>query len=258
MDRIIYERLAVNEEIHWWFTGRRTIIERLLVQLGLPPKGEARILEVGCGTGGNLCLLQEFGAVDAVEFDAAAREIANRKSGLRIGFAALPDQLAAHDGSYDLIALLDVIEHIEQDVASLAALKPKLRRAGAILITVPAHPWMWSAHDEVHHHKRRYTRATLRSAIERAGLVTVNIGYFNTSLFPLGLLRRLTSKLTGGQTHDDIPPSAPLNQLFATIFAFERHLVGRVPLPIGLSLFAMARRSEDREPTSSGGRTLST
>lgn len=248
MDRIIYERLAANEEIHWWFTGRRAIVERLFVQLGLPPNGEARILEAGCGTGGNLGLLQKFGAVDAVEFDAAAREIASRKSGLRIGFAALPDQLEAQDGSYDLIALLDVVEHIEQDVASIVALKPKLRHAGAILITVPAHPWMWSAHDEVHHHKRRYTRAALRSTIERAGLVTSDIGYFNTFLFPLGLLRRLTSKLTGGQTHDDIPPPAPLNQLFAGMFAFERHLVGRVPLPIGLSLFAVARRPEDSFP----------
>jgi SAM-dependent methyltransferase len=244
MDRVIYERLAANEETHWWFAGRRAIVQRLIGCIGLPPRGETRILEAGCGTGGNLGLLKKFGSVDAVEFDAAAREIAGRKSGLEIGFAALPDRLDVADGRYDLIALLDVIEHIEEDVASLAALKSKLRRDGAILITVPAHPWMWSAHDEVHHHKRRYTRASLQSAIEDAGLEVAEIGYFNAFLFPLALARRLLNKVTGGETHDDVPPPALFNWLFSRMFALERHLVTRVSLPIGLSLFAVARRPD--------------
>jgi hypothetical protein len=98
---------------------------------------------------------------------------------------------------------------------------------------------MWSAHDEAHHHKRRYSKRQLRSVAEAAGLKVDRIGYFNSLLFPLAAAVRIAGKATGKSESDDKVPPAPLNRLFQSIFALERHLVGRVPLPAGVSLFTI-------------------
>lgn len=200
------------------------------------------MLEVGCGSGGNLELLSGFGRVDAIEQDATARATARGRSGLAVCEGALPHDLPVADGSYDLVALLDVLEHVDEDRASLAAIGRKLLPDGRLLITVPAMPWLWSAHDAVHHHKRRYTRASLGATIAAAGLQVERIGYFNGFLFPLAVASRLWKAIVGDSSGDDEMPSAPLNGALRKIFASERHLIGRVPFPLGLSVFAVVRR----------------
>lgn len=239
MEAAVYVRMAAHEAEHWWFRGRRAVIARLIARLGLPPG--ARILETGCGTGGNLAMLAGFGRVDAVEFDAAARGMAAAKSGAEIGFCELPGTIEAPDGAYDLVTLLDVLEHVEADVASLRALAKKLAPGGRILVTVPCGPWLWSAHDVVHHHKRRYRRAELLAAIAAAGLVVEASGRFNTLLWPLAAVIRVIKKGLGRDSSDDAMPGRGLNGVLAAVFGFERHLVGRVPMPVGLSLYAVAR-----------------
>jgi SAM-dependent methyltransferase len=144
-------------------------------------------------------------------------------------------------GAYDLVAVLDVVEHIEDDVAALAAMKSLLKPGGKILIAVPAHQWMWSAHDVVNHHHRRYSKATLKTAIERAGLMPDKLGYFNTLLFPLAAAARIAGRMTGRDDSDDSPPAKPLNTMFEAIFRLERHLVGRLPMPPGVSLVTLAK-----------------
>ncbi|WP_210250299.1 class I SAM-dependent methyltransferase [Methylobacterium planeticum] len=233
--------MAENEQRHWWFTGRRQILATLLrreLSRGRAP-APMRILEAGCGSGGNLGMLGAFGTVEAVEYDPGARAIAERRSGLVIRPCALPHDLPVPDRSYDLIALLDVLEHVEEDRASLAALGAKLKRDGRILVTVPALPWLWSHHDAVHHHKRRYTARSLTDAVAAAGLRVERVGYFNTLLFPLALARRVGSIVTGRPTEDDRVPARWMNALLRTIFSAERHLVGRVRMALGLSLFAL-------------------
>lgn len=200
------------------------------------------MLEVGCGSGGNLDLLSGFGRVDAIEQDATARATARARSGLGVRAGALPHDLPVPDGDYDLVALLDVLEHVEEDRASLEAIGRKLRSDGRLLITVPAMPWLWSAHDAVHHHKRRYTRASLSATIAAAGLQVERIGYFNGFLFPLAVASRLWKAIVGDKSGDDEMPAAPLNGALRRIFASERHWVGRVPFPVGLSVFAIVRR----------------
>lgn len=241
METAVYQRMAAAEDTHWWFRGRRAFLERLLGTLDLPERS-ARVLEVGCGTGGNLALLQQFGHVDPVEFDSTARMIAQAKSGLPVGFCALPSRIDAAEESYDLVALLDVLEHVDEDVGSLNTVAAKARDGGYIVITVPAHPWLWSAHDDVHHHKRRYTRRTLKRTIAQSGLSLEAIGSFNTLLLPAALAQRAAKRMLGDRSADDRMPSASLNSLLTRIFQIERHFVGRVPLPIGLSLFAVARK----------------
>jgi SAM-dependent methyltransferase len=143
-------------------------------------------------------------------------------------------------GSYDLIAVLDVVEHIEDDVAALKAMASVLKPGGKILITVPAHQWMWSAHDVVNHHKRRYSKATLLASLEKAGLKWRKLRWFNSLLFPVAVAARFAGKLMGKDDSDDSPPPAVLNKAFETIFGLERHLLGRLPMPPGLSIIVIA------------------
>jgi len=105
---------------------------------------------------------------------------------------------------------------------------------------VPAHQWMWSPHDVINHHKRRYSTRSLRKLIEASPLQLNKIGYFNSFLFPLAVAARSASKLGGAQDSDMRLPPAPLNKMMEMVFGAERYLVGRVPLPPGLSLFAVA------------------
>jgi SAM-dependent methyltransferase len=239
MDRRVYDRMAEHDSTHWWYRARRDILADYLTREAKLP-ADARILEIGCGTGHNLPMLATFGTVDAIEIDPAAREIASARLGKPVGDAPLPALPGVPRGAYDLIAVLDVVEHIEDDVAALAAMKQCLAPGGKILIAVPAHQWMWSAHDVVNHHHRRYSKGSLVQAIRAAGLKERKLGYFNSLLFPLAAAARVAGRLTGRDDSDDSPPAGPVNALFERIFRVERHLVGRVPMPIGVSILTLA------------------
>ncbi len=235
MERAVFDRMAEQDSRHWWFVARRRILADLIArEVTLP--AQARILEIGCGTGHNFEMLGRFGRVDAIEIDEGARALASLRLGREVGTAPLPELTGIPDGTYDLIALLDVLEHIEEDRESLASIKRKLAPGGRILLTVPANQWMWSAHDAAHHHHRRYSKARLARVIKDAGLRTETISYFNTLLFPLAAAARIVGKLTGKKESDDQMPPGIVNRLFTGIFGVERHLVGRIPLPAGVSL----------------------
>ena len=238
MERIIFDRMAALDQTHWWYVARRRILSDVVGRIIKPPK-DARILEIGCGTGHNFGMLGAFGTVDALEVDAAARQIASERLGRPVGSSSLPELDGIADASYDLIALLDVLEHVAADTASLTAIRAKLKPGGRILLTVPANQWMWSAHDTVHHHFRRYSGTDLKRVIGGAGLRTDLLTHFNTILFPLAAMVRLLGKITGREELDDAQPIAPLNAAFTWIFGIERRLVGRVPMPFGVSLVAV-------------------
>lgn len=239
MERVVYQQMAELDERHWWYCARRRILADLISRKAMPPPG-SRILEIGCGTGHNLDMLGQFGEVDGLEIDDEARDLAERRLGRRILRAPLPELPGIADRTYDLIAALDVIEHIDDDRAALAGIATKLKAGGKFVMTVPAHSWMWSAHDVVNHHKRRYSKAGLKRLVEGSPLRLEKLGYFNSLLFPVAIAERFASKLRGKDSADVTLPSGPLNAVLKTVFASERHLVGRLPLPPGLSLFAVA------------------
>ena len=243
MDRIVYDRMAAHDSTHWWYRARRDILADYIARYAALPE-DARILEIGCGTGHNLATLGGFGRVDAIEIDPAARAIAAERLGRPVGDAPLPKLPGVPRRGYDLVAVLDVVEHIADDVAALKAMATLLRPGGKVLIAVPAHQWMWSAHDTVNHHHRRYSKATLRRAIGSAGLRPVRLTYFNSLLFPLAAAARLAGRVTGRDDSDDSPPPRPVNALFETVFRWERALVGRVPLTPGLSIVTLAYQKD--------------
>lgn len=238
MDRAVFDRMAAQEEVHWWFAARREIIRSVIDRLVHLPDN-ARILEAGCGTGGNLEMLAGFGQLRAFELDAEARRVASSKSGLAVAEGALPDAVPFASERFDLIGLFDVLEHVEDDEAALAALCGRLGPGGRIVMTVPAFPWLWSRHDERHHHFRRYTRASLERVGARAGLRVEHGFYFNTLLFPVAVAQRAVKALLGVDRADDTLPPPALNAAMRTVFAAERYLVGRLAPPVGLSLCAV-------------------
>jgi SAM-dependent methyltransferase len=241
MERAVFDRMAELDQDHWWFRARRRILKRLIERVVRPPQ-KARVLEVGCGTGHNLAMLGRFGKLEACELDRCARALAAKRLGHRVKNAKLPDLSMFERNAYDLIALLDVLEHVPDDIASLRAIHRRLKPGGALLLTVPANPWMWSAHDAAHHHFRRYTRRGLRRLFGQAGFEVQLLSYFNSLLFPLIAIARLTGKLLGRESADDTLPSAPVNAVLDFVFGLEAVLIGRVPLPFGVSLVAVVRR----------------
>ncbi|CAD5951750.1 hypothetical protein PCC9214_02599 [Planktothrix tepida] len=244
MESQMYQEMMEVEDKHWWFVARRSIIEQVLKRLNLPK--DAEIFEAGCGTGGNLALLSRYGQVYGMELDEDARTFASTLQIGKIEPGCLPNHLPFPDQKFDLIVLLDVLEHLQEDQASLQALSTKLKPSGYLLITVPAFPWLWTKRDELLHHKRRYTLENLRFIVSSAGYKINTVNYFNFILFPLiAGVGRLQNLLNKGGNEQALPPLL-INKILTLLFGFERHLINRVSLPFGVSILLLATTNKIR------------
>ncbi len=239
----LLEQMAAVQQTHWWFAARREILSAVIDGLALPAD-QPRVLEIGCGPGGNLPMLARHGTLSAMEFDPHARATAAGLGLCPVEAGGLPEPVPFADGSFDLICLLDVLEHVEQDDAALVRVARLLKPGGRLLLTVPAYQWLWSDHDVDHHHHRRYTAGRLRAKARQAGLVVHRAGYFNTLLFPLIALARMLGRLTGrgGGDTDTALPAPWLNKTLRALFGAERALVARTGLPFGTSVIAVLGR----------------
>lgn len=241
-----YVRMSELESQHFWFLGRRDILKNLLLRLtGQTRTNDLLILDAGCGTGGNLTWLSSLGRVVGVDFSEVACSLsAGKKSGSVIR-ASLDDCLPFKAASFDLVTLLDVLEHLESDLETLQQLTEKLKPGGRILVTVPAYRHLWSGHDVVHHHKRRYVKKQLQELIAASGLTIEYLSYYNTLLYPVVATKRMLSKALNSEINGDLKlPSPVLNSLLQQIFSFEKHWIGKWNSPFGVSLVAVAQRKK--------------
>jgi len=235
-----FQEMAEIESRLWWFRGRRAIISTVLDSFSL--NKNAKILEVGCGTGGNLEMLGNYGIVSAFEMNEVAHKIAIKKSkgrhDVRVG--TCPNSIPFENKEFDLICMFDVLEHIPNDLDTLCQLKNYLGPNGLLFITVPAYQMLYGQHDIYLHHERRYSKSQLFRLIDRAGFEPVKITYFNTFLFPLALLIRIKNKLLKNSLSSGTGiPNVIINNIFEYLFSLEKHLLKRYNLPFGLSLLGV-------------------
>lgn len=232
------------ERDHWWFRGKRAAIAALLDRAGATPPGPRDlVVDVGCGTG---AVLDRFGVgalAVGIDDHEDALHYARRKSGARLARSdarALPFRTA----SVDRIFLLDVAEHVPEDAAVFAEIRRVLKPTGLAVVHVPAHPRMWSPHDEAMHHVRRYTRAELEARICEAGLIPVLLTYtFGALLLPAAAVRAWKRRGEGvaDERADFGVAPAWMNRILAGWQAIEAAWLARANLPLGVSLAAIVR-----------------
>jgi SAM-dependent methyltransferase len=241
MEDAEYERMAEAESRSWWFKARRRILSDAVGRLELP--ASPRIADLGCGTGGNLPMLAGHGYVTGVEASPKAAGMARQSTGLAV-VTAEAHATKLPDASFQLVTMFDVLEHLDEEGPALAEVARLLVPGGAFLFTVPALMLLWSGHDEALHHRRRYRRGQLRAVVAAAGLEVDWITYYNASLFPPVAAIRVARRLVGGgkRSADVGEMSGWTARLLEGLFAAERHVVGRVPLPFGVSLIGVARK----------------
>jgi len=242
MDRDYELQTHRAEDRHWWYRGRRSVLEGVIADLALPAR--ARILDAGCGSGRNMVELARHGTVTGVELSQASVEIARRReSGEVIEGSVM--ELPFDGDSFDLAASLDVIEHLADDLGALRELRRVVAPGGSLLVTVPAYQWLWSAHDEINHHYRRYTRRSLQSVAQLAGWEPVRTTHFNSLLLPVAIVLRMLERLNTRTTESSLDlwvPPEPLNWLLERPLALEAALIRRGGrIPAGLSLLAVFR-----------------
>jgi len=231
------------EEWHWWYQVRRDILDQKLASLGLDP-ARARLLDVGCGTGGASLVLSKYGRVVGLDRAPASFRISMDRPYAHRVVARFGEPLPLADGSFDVVCALDIIEHLDDDRAGARELYRVCKPGGTAIVFAPAFQILWGYNDEFSHHRRRYNRATLRRTLEAAGFRVEKLGYFNMVLFlpTLGarLLQRLFPKMTDGMEHSTKP--SPFNGVLAGIFRLELPILKRMHLPVGTSAFCIARR----------------
>lgn len=243
MKKSEYARMAEREKTYWWHLGRLRIIQTYVTR-ALRGKQKPLILNVGCGTGGTIDMLENFGVVDNVDISDDAIKLMKKHgykrltkvSGVKLPFKAK---------TYDMVGAFDVLEHIDKQVGALKEWKRVIKDDGAIVITVPAYQWLWSDHDVSLHHQRRYTTKRLEAAAKEAGLVVEKKSYAIVFSLALVVGFRTLNKVLGRQTDSetsyvDIPDW--LNTLFTKLLYVEAWFHRYIKFPFGTSVVTVLRK----------------
>lgn len=236
------------ENGYWWYRGLRALL-RVLLHLYAPADGRAGyILDLGCGTGANLKLLQKYG--HAFGIDIAEQAIAFcRQRGIPADrvFVASATDLPFAPNLFDLIVSFDVICNISDDVNAFCQVARVLKPGGYFIVQLPAYQWLWSMHDVAVGHQRRYSARDTREKLTRAGLSVERILHTNALLLPVVALRRLQKRHAlerGNHIVSDLQMDLPswANALLAAMYRVEIALEARIDFPFGLSVIAIAKK----------------
>ncbi|MCD9186242.1 MAG: class I SAM-dependent methyltransferase [Pyrinomonadaceae bacterium] len=245
MEQHTYGIMNDVEDKHWWFVGRRAILEEFLRQIIRNRKSEVRnpkILDVGCGTGANLEMLAQFGESEGVDVSDDALAFCKAK-GLRV-HKGLAEKLPFADESFDVVTALDVVEHLDDDVAGLKEMHRVLKTGGKTLIFVPAFMWLWGVQDDISNHRIRYTKKQIVERLKKAGFTIERATYANWTFFAPILAGRTLMKITGikPESENNVNVSA-LNGIFGKIFSSERLWLKNFDFPFGVSIVITARKN---------------
>jgi len=247
------------EDRLWWVRGRKAII-REYMESARQRSEISTIMDIGCGSGGNLDVLKEFGRVIGVE---PSETLANRARGRGVAEAIFQQDVLELDDccNMDIFTMFDVLEHIKADKSFLSRLRNKADQRHYLLVSVPACQFLYGDHDRILHHHRRYTPNSLRSTLTESGYKVLQMNYFMFFLFPFALFVRMKDKLKAKLGNKitsvevgDLPPI--LSALFVTTLKFEAFLSRYVRFPIGLWLFALAESNDQCKPLNKPGRTI--
>lgn len=240
-----YPILYEVEESHWWCIGRRRIIASFVKDIcSKITDHHPQILDVGCGTGANLKMLAQFGDAQGVDVSADAVAFC-RERGLENVKLGAAESLPFADNEFDLVTALDVVEHMDDDVAGLREMRRVLRPGGRLLLFVPTFMFLWGVQDEVSNHRRRYRLAELRRAVTAAGFQVERTAYANITFFLPVLLVRKLMRLTGIRAETETSINIPaLNRVFGALLGSERYWLRYLNFPFGVSGLCVARRVE--------------
>lgn len=235
--------IAQCEDNHWFFIARRKIIKKIIASTVNIDKN-AKMLEIGCGTGGNLKMLSSFASLNALEFDDFAREYAVKRNVCPV----LKGKLLPYKDSecvekFDVICMFDVLEHIDDDDSAVNDLRSMLSPGGFLIATVPSYQFLWSYHDIANNHKRRYTKKSLTSLFSNDKWEIKFTSYFNFFLFPAFFLVRFIGNISGKKQSDDtkMPPQL-LNRALLSVFSIEASIMPKITFPFGSSLILTAKK----------------
>ncbi|MBI5045338.1 MAG: class I SAM-dependent methyltransferase [Candidatus Levybacteria bacterium] len=236
------------ETTHWWWVGRKEIISFLLKKHLTNKKN--LILDAGCGTGSNILFLKKFGDVYGVDTSLSATKFCQMR-GLKNIKTADVSNLPYNDNSFDLVCLMDVLEHIKDDKKVIREIFRVLKPQGQLLITVPALPFIYSKHDKAQGHVRRYKKSDLKILFKKTGFTKVHLSYFNfllsSPIIGIRLLSRLKlfSRLADFDAglNFDIHKINYLNNFLSNIFSSEKYLLDKIPIPFGVSLLGLYKKT---------------
>jgi SAM-dependent methyltransferase len=234
--------MCTLEDRHWYFVGKRQLALSLLKRYLAGNK--PYILDGGCGTGRTLAELSKiYDAVGLEPFESALSYAAQHE-GCKLIQGSL-ENIPFKNEVFDAVVTLDVLEHCDDDVHALGEISRILTPGGLLLITVPAHQWLWSRHDEALHHRRRYSKTALLTRLHKCGYVVEKISYFNAFVFPVVVALRCVGRLQNGDKNGsdtDKMPYPLLNRILYRFQCFERGIIGLCSLPFGVSLVCVARK----------------
>jgi len=231
------------EQSHWWYTGRRKILTSFVADIcRRVTDRRPRILDVGCGTGANLLMLSQFGDAEGVDISEDALAFC-RERGLEKVKLGAGEALPYDDGTFDLVTGLDVVEHMDDDLAGLREMRRVLRPGGRVLLFVPTFMFLWGVQDDVSNHRRRYRLPELQRVLEQAGFEIERMTYANITFFLPILLMRKLMRLTGikAESENNINVSA-LNGVLGSVFGAESVVLRFMNIPFGVSGLCVARK----------------
>ncbi|MBS1744409.1 MAG: class I SAM-dependent methyltransferase [Bacteroidetes bacterium] len=250
MNKVFVQQYVLLEKKHWWFVVRQKIIRRFLQRyLNGKQENKLHILNIGAAGGATSTFLSAFGEVTSVESDDFFIQylVENNFNVTKASVTELPFS----QNTFDLVCAFDVLEHVENDALAINEMTRVCKENGYVCITVPAFQMLWSNHDVVNHHYRRYTKSGFANLVNHAPLKIIKCSYFNSLLFlPILMVRKLSAltgrKNPGKSDFEMYKTPAIVDFLLKSIFSVETVLVPPVQFPFGVSLLALMKKNKGK------------